>query len=139
MMQGSGMLRAAGAAAMLLGAGAAQAAQPPAGSFYQLTVTTSFEPSFSDCWTFSNNGRFIVSHGGGLGSFPYQLTGLNTQAGHFQAVWRGRISIGFSGVAAGGSIAGDAVDSLDRTYSFTGKQVGGCPAVAAAARAFQRQ
>jgi hypothetical protein len=102
------------------------AAQPPAGSYYQLTVTTSFEPAFKDCWTFSGNGRFIVSHAGGLGSFPYQLTGLNTQAGHFQAVWRGGISIGFSGITSGTSIAGDAVDTRTRTYSFTGTQVKSC-------------
>ena len=64
---------------------------------YQLHVTTSFEPAFNDCWAFSNDGRFIVSHQGGLGTFPYQLTGLNSQANHFQAVWRGHVSIGFSG------------------------------------------
>ena len=106
-------------------AGSAFAAQPPAGTFYQLNVVTSFEPSFTDCWAFSNDGRFIVSHQGGLGTFPYQLTGLNGNANHFQAVWRGRISIGFSGVT-GGSISGDAVDSRTRTYSFNGTQVGSC-------------
>ena len=114
----------------------ALAAQPPAGLYYQLNVVTSFEPSFTDCWAFSNDGRFIVSHQGGLGTFPYQLTGLNSQANHFQAVWRGRISIGFSGVT-GGSISGDAVDSRTRTYSFTGTQVSSCANAAAAQQGFQ--
>jgi len=113
-------------AALMLPDAHALAAQPPAGNFYQLTVTTSFEPTFKDCWTFSGNGRVIVSHAGGLGSFPYQLTGLNTQAGHFQAAWRGGISIGFSGVTTGTTISGDAVDTRTRTYSFTGTQVKGC-------------
>jgi hypothetical protein len=122
----SGLAAYVFATACLLPGAPALAAQPPAGSFYQLTVTTSFEPAFKDCWTFSSNGRVIVSHGGGLGSFPYQLTGLNTQAGHFQAAWRGGISIGFSGVTAGTSISGDAVDTRTRTYSFTGTQVKGC-------------
>jgi hypothetical protein len=103
-----------------------QAAQPPAGSFYQLNVTTSFEPSFKDCWSFASNGRVIISHAGGLGSFPYQLTGLNSQAGHFQAAWRGGISIGFSGVTSGGTLSGDAVDTRTHTYRFTGTQVAGC-------------
>jgi hypothetical protein len=116
--------------------GQAEAAQAPAGSFYQLTVTTSFEPSFTDCWAFSSNGRFIQSHQGGLGKFPYQLTGLNSQPGHFQAVWRGRTSIGFSGLT-GSTISGDAVDSLTRTYSFTGNQVGGCSDAKPDGRGFQ--
>ncbi len=115
---------------------AANAAQPPAGTFYQLTVTTSFEPTFKDCWAFSSNGRVIVSHQGGLGSFPYQLTGLNSQPDHFQAVWRGRISIGFSGTT-GSTIAGDAVDSRTRTYNFTGSQVGGCGAEPVHQQGFQ--
>ena len=110
----------------LLAAAPAKAALAPAGSYYQLTVTTSFEPTFKDCWTFTANGRAIISHGGGLGSFPYQLTGLNTQAGHFQAAWRGGISIGFSGVTTGTTISGDAVDTRTRTYSFTGSQVKSC-------------
>jgi hypothetical protein len=114
----------------------ARAAQAPAGNFYQLNVTTSFEPNFNDCWAFSSNGRFIVSHGGGLGTVPYQLTGLNSDAGHFQAVSRGRIAIGFSGVT-GATIAGDAVDSLARTYHFTGKQVGGCGSVRSDGSGFQ--
>ena len=114
----------------------AQAAQAPAGNFYQLNVTTSFEPNFSDCWAFSSNGRFIVSHGGGLGTVPYQLTGLNTDAGHFQAVSHGRVSIGFSGVT-GATITGDAVDSLARTYHFTGNKVGGCGSVRSGASGFQ--
>jgi hypothetical protein len=110
----------------MLTAAPAQAALAPAGSSYQLTVTTSFEPSFKDCWTFTGNGRAIISHGGGLGGFPYQLTGLNTQAGHFQAAWRGNIGIGFSGVTSGTSITGDAVDTRTRTYSFSGTQVKSC-------------
>ncbi len=112
------------------------AAQPPAGSAYRLNVVTSFEPSFTDCWVFSNDGRFIVSHQGGLGTFPYQLTGLNGNANHFQAVWRGRISIGFSGVT-GSTITGDAVDSRTRTYSFTGNQVSGCSNADRAQQGFQ--
>ena len=112
------------------------AAQAPAGASYQLTVTTSFEPKFNDCWSFSNDGRFIVSHQGGLGTFPYQLTGLNSQAGHIQAVWRGRISIGFSGVT-GSTITGDAVDSRTHTYHFTGNQVGGCGNARAVVQGFQ--
>ncbi len=114
----------------------ALAAQPPAGSAYQLNVITSFEPSFTDCWVFSADGRFIVSHQGGLGTFPYQLTGLNGNANHFQAVWRGRISIGFSGVT-GSAMSGDAVDSRARTYSFTGNQVGGCGKTHANQQGFQ--
>ena len=120
----------------VLASAAAHAAQPPAGSFYQLTVTTSFEPSFTDCWSFSSNGRVITSHGGGLGSFPYQLTGLNGNANQFQAVWRGHISIGFSGVT-GGTISGNAVDSRTRTYSFTGNPVSGCGAAERDTRGFQ--
>ena len=112
------------------------AAQPPAGTFYQLHVTTSFEPAFNDCWAFSNDGRYIVSHQGGLGTFPYQLTGLNSQANHFQAVWRGHVSIGFSGVT-GSTITGDAVDSRTRTYSFTGNQVSGCNDEAKDSHGFQ--
>ena len=114
----------------------ALAAQAPAGTSYQLNVVTSFEPSFTDCWAFSNDGRFIVSHQGGLGTFPYQLDQLNGEANHFQAVWRGRISIGFSGVT-GGTITGDAVDGRTRTYSFTGSQVSGCGNVRAEQQGFQ--
>ena len=114
----------------------ARAAPPPAGTYYQLKVTTSFEPTFTDCWAFSNDGRVIVSHQGGLGTFPYQLTSLNTDANHFQAVWRGRISIGFSGVT-GSTITGDAVDSRTRTYNFTGTPVSGCGKESASQQGFQ--
>jgi hypothetical protein len=107
--------------------GLARAALPPAGTFYKLTIKTSFEPSFIDCWAFSSNGRFIVSKR--LHHFGYQLTGLNTNAGHFQALWQGSNSIGFSGATSGTSIAGDAVDSVDRTYSFTGTQVSSCAGI----------
>jgi len=137
MLQASAIIRSVAAGAAMLLAAAAQAAQPPAGSFYQLTVTTSFEPSFTDCWAFASNGRFIVSHGGGLGTFPYQLAGLNTQAGHIIAAWRGRVSIAFNGVTSGSSIAGDATDTLDRTYSFTGTKVSACAAAAASGNGFQ--
>jgi hypothetical protein len=122
------LLRAATLAAIAL-PGLAHAALPPAGSLYKLTVKTSFEPSFVDCWTFSTNGRFI--HSPRLKNFPYQLTGLNTNAGHFQAIWVGHISIAFSGVASGAAISGDAVDAADRTYSFTGTQVSSCAGIPA--------
>jgi hypothetical protein len=107
----------------------AHAALPPAGSLYKLAVATSFEPSFVDCWTFSTNGRFI--HSPQLKNFPYQLSGLNTKAGDFQAIWVGRVSIAFSGVANGSSISGDAVDAADRTYSFTGTKVSSCAGIPA--------
>ena len=122
----TGVFASLAVAATLAAPRVAQAAQAPAGSFYQLSVTTSFEPKFTDCWAFSSNGRFIVSHGGGLGSFPYQLDGLNTQANHWQAAWQGRVSIAFAGVTTATTITGDAVDTLARTYSITGTKVGGC-------------
>jgi hypothetical protein len=120
-------LRAATLAGASLLPGLAQAALPPAGSLYKLTVKTSFEPNFVDCWTFSTNGRFI--HSPMLNNFPYQLTGLNTNAGHFQAIWQGRVSIAFSGITNGSTISGDAVDVNDRTYSFTGTQVSSCAGI----------
>jgi hypothetical protein len=107
--------------------GLAQAALPPAGSLYKLTVKTSFEPNFVDCWSFSTNGRFI--HSPMLKNFPYQLTGLNTNAGHIQAIWAGRVSIAFSGVTSGTTITGDAVDVANRTYSFTGTKVSSCASI----------
>jgi len=116
---------AAAAAGALIAGSAARAAQAPAGQFFTLNVTSSFKPPFADCWAFSSNGRFIVSHAN-LGSFPYQLTGLNTVAGHFQAVWQGHVSIGFSGVTNGNSLTGDGVDANTRTYSFTGTKVSSC-------------
>jgi hypothetical protein len=120
--------RAATLAAIML-PGLAQAALPPAGTLYKLTIKTSFEPSFVDCWTFSTNGRFI--HSPMLKNFPYQLTGLNTNAGHFQAIWAGRVSIAFSGVTSGTTISGDAVDVSDRTYSYTGTHVSSCAGIPA--------
>jgi len=120
------ILRTATLAAVAL-PGPAHAALPPAGSLYKLNVTTSFEPSFVDCWNFATNGRFI--HSPRLKNFPYQLTGLNTNAGHFQAIWVGRISIAFSGLANGSAISGDAVDANDRTYSFTGTKVSSCAGI----------
>lgn len=110
--------------AALLAPGLASAALPPAGTFYKLTVNTSFEPSFADCWAFLSNGAQIYSPR--LKYFAYQLAGLNTNAGHFQALWQGRNSIGFSGVASGGMLSGDAVDSRSRTYSYAGVQVSSC-------------
>ncbi len=110
----------------LLAAGTqANAAQAPAGQFFKLNVKSSFKAPFTDCWAFSSNGQFIVSRGS-LGSFPYQLTGLNTVAGHFQAIWQGHVSIGFSGAVSGTSVTGDGVDANDRTYSFTGTKVSSC-------------
>jgi hypothetical protein len=117
------ILRTAALAAMALPT-LAHAALPPAGSLYKLNVNTSFEPSFVDCWTFSSNGRFI--HSPRLKNFPYQLGNLNTQAGQFQAIWVGRVSIAFSGATSGSAISGNAVDASDRTYSFTGTQVSSC-------------
>jgi hypothetical protein len=105
---------------------ALHAAQPPAGSRYLLTVKTSFEPQFSDCWTFSTSGTFI--HSPSLHNFPYQLDNLNTQAGNWQAIWVGHVSIAFSGVANGTAMAGNAVDALGRTYSITGTPVQSCGA-----------
>ena len=133
----TGVFLAAAIVATVAGPRIAQAAQPPASTFYQLSVTTSFEPKFTDCWAFASNGRFIVSHGGGLGTFPYQLDGLNTQPNHWQAAWRGRLSIAFAGVTSATTITGDAVDTLARTYSITGTKVGGCGAAAANPRGFQ--
>ncbi len=120
-------LRAATLAGIAAAPGLAQAALPPAGTFYKLTVKTSFEPNFVDCWAFSTNGRFIRSPT--LQNFPYQLTNLNTNAGHFQAIWAGRVSIAFSGFANGPTISGDAVDVANRTYSFTGSKVSGCAGI----------
>jgi len=112
-------------AGLLVGAPVvARAALPPAGASFKLHVTTSFEPPFNDCWTFSSGGRFI--HSPSLKNFPYQLTNLNTDANSWQALWVGRVSIGFSGVVSGTSITGNAVDALVRTYSITGTQVGNC-------------
>ena len=108
----------------LLLPGVAQAALAPAGKSYRLTVTTSFEPAFVDCWTFGTNGSFIYSPR--LHYFPYQLTALNTDPDHVQALWQGRVSIGFATVVSGTAISGDAVDALRRTYSFTGTQVTSC-------------
>ncbi len=102
----------------------AVAAQPPAGSRYVLTVKTSFEPTFSDCWTFSTSGTFI--HSPSLRNFPYQLDSLNTLAGNWQAIWVGHVSIAFSGTANGSAIAGNAVDALGRTYSITGTRANSC-------------
>jgi hypothetical protein len=102
----------------------AHAALPPAGYSYLLNVTTSFEPAFTDCWTFGSNGRFI--HSNQLRDLSYQLTGLNTNADHVQAIWQGRVSIAFSALVSGTSISGDAVDYVDRTYNFTGTQVASC-------------
>jgi hypothetical protein len=136
MMTNTALFRFGVLAASLVSAAAARAAQPPAGRFYQLTVTTSFEPSFTDCWSFAENGRVITSHSGGLGSFPYQLAGLNNTANQFQAVWCGSISIGFSGVT-GSTITGNAVDSRTRTYNFTGSQVSGCVAATRNIHGFQ--
>lgn len=117
------ILRAAAVAVVALPT-LAHAALPPAGSLYKLNVTTSFEPSFVDCWTFSTNGRFI--HSPMLKNFPYQLASLNTRAGQFQAIWVGRVSIAFSGATSGSTISGNAVDANVRTYSFTGTQVSSC-------------
>jgi hypothetical protein len=117
------ILRAAALAAITLPT-LARAALPPAGSLYKLNVTTSFEPSFVDCWAFSTNGRFI--HSPMLKNFPYQLANLNTQAGQFQAIWAGRVSIAFSGATSGTTVSGDAVDAGTRTYHFTGTQVSSC-------------
>jgi hypothetical protein len=103
---------------------ALQAAQPPAGSRYSLTVKTSFEPQFSDCWTFSTSGTYI--HSPSLHNFPYQLDNLNTQANNWQAIWVGHVSIAFSGFANGSAILGNAVDALGRTYSITGTPVQSC-------------
>jgi hypothetical protein len=122
-------------ASAVLGAAGAHAAQQPAGQFYKLTVSSSFKAPFADCWAFSSNGRFILSHAG-LGSFPYQLTGLNTVAGHFQAIWEGRNSIGFSGITNGSTITGDGVDSYDRTYRYTGNLASSCGAADATAQGF---
>jgi hypothetical protein len=105
----------------------AHAALPPAGSLYKLNVSASFEPSFVDCWTFSTNGRFI--HSPMLKNFPYQLSKLNTQAGQFEAIWVGRVSIAFAGATSGTTITGDAVDANTRTYHFTGTQVSSCAGV----------
>jgi hypothetical protein len=105
----------------------AHAALPPAGNLYKLTVTTSFEPNFVDCWTFSTNGRFI--HSPMLKNFPYQLSKLNTQAGQFEAIWAGRVSIAFSGATSGTTITGDAVDANTRSYHFTGTQISSCAGV----------
>ena len=122
------LLRAAALAAIALPT-MAHAALPPAGSLYKLNVTTSFEPSFVDCWTFSTNGTFI--HSPMLKTFPYQLANLNTQAGQFQAIWVGRVSIAFSGAASGTSISGTAVNARTRTYHFTGTQVSSCAGIQA--------
>jgi hypothetical protein len=109
--------------AIALPAGA-HAALPPAGTSYSLQITTSFEAPFSDCWSFSSNGRFIYSPS--LHYFHYQLDNLNTQAGNWQAIWLGHISLAFSGVTNGPTISGNAVDSRVRTYSITGTQVQSC-------------
>jgi hypothetical protein len=103
---------------------AAQAALPPAGTSYSLKITTSFEAPFTDCWSFSSNGRFVYSPN--LHYFHYQLDDLNTQAGNWQAIWLGHVSLAFSGVTNGSNISGNAVDSLARTYSITGTEVGSC-------------
>jgi hypothetical protein len=102
----------------------AHAAQPPAGTSYSLQVTTSFEAPFTDCWTFATNGRFI--HSPSLRNFPYQLDSLNTEAGDWQAIWVGHVSIAFSGTANGSTLTGNAVDALTRTYSITGNLVPSC-------------
>jgi hypothetical protein len=107
---------------------AAQAALAPASQSFKLKVTTSFEAPFTDCWTFSSNGRFI--HSPSLRNFPYQLTNLNTNANNWQAIWVGRVSIAFSGAVSGTSITGNAVDAQVRTYSITGSKVSGCGAPA---------
>jgi hypothetical protein len=120
------LLTQTAAALAMLAPGLVHAAQPPAGSRYQLTVTTSFEPPFSDCWTFSSAGTFI--HSPSLHNFPYQLDNLNKLAGNWQAIWVGHVSIAFSGTANGSAIAGNAVDALSRTYSITGKPVSSCGA-----------
>ncbi len=104
----------------------AHAALAPAGNRYVLTVKTSFEPTFSDCWTFATSGTFI--HSPSLRNFPYQLDNLNTLAGSWQAIWVGHVSIAFSGTANGSSIAGNAVDALGRTYSITGTRANSCGA-----------
>ncbi len=114
----------AAAALAFLVPGLSNAALPPAGSRYQLTVKTSFEPTFSDCWTFSSAGTFI--HSPSLHNFPYQLDNLNKLAGNWQAIWVGHVSIAFAGTADGTAIAGNAVDALSRTYSITGKPVSSC-------------
>jgi hypothetical protein len=103
----------------------AHAALAPAGSRYSLNVTTSFEKPFTDCWTFSTNGNFI--HSPSLHNFPYQLDNLNTEANNWQALWQGRVSIGFSGVTSGNTLTGNAVDALGRTYSIMGTLVQSCP------------
>ena len=116
----------------------ASAAQAPAGQSYKLTISASFEAPFTDCWTFASNGKYIASFNG-LGSFPYQLTGLNTNANHVQAVWRGGVSIAFSAVTNGSTITGDGVDSRIRTYSFAGSKVSGCGAGMDRVHAWRRQ
>jgi hypothetical protein len=103
----------------------AHAALAPSGSRYSLNVTTSFEKPFTDCWTFSTNGTFI--HSPSLHNFPYQLDNLNTEANVWQALWQGRVSIGFSGVTNGNTLTGNAVDARGRTYSITGTLVQSCP------------
>jgi hypothetical protein len=114
------------AALALMGApGLAHAALPPAGESFSLTVNASFEKPFTDCWTFNSSGQYITSHTN-LGSFPYQLDALNTQANAFQAVWEGHNSIGFGGTINGTTLTGNGTDARDRTYSFTGTQVGSC-------------
>lgn len=113
----------------------ARAALPPAGMSFTLTVTSSFQPSFKDCWSFLSGGHAIVAKSS-LGSFPYQLDGLNTQANAFQAVWQGHNSIGFSGTTGAGAISGNGVDSYGRTYAFTGTEVASCAGQPVAARGF---
>jgi len=103
----------------------AHAALAPAGNRYSLNVTTSFEKPFTDCWTFSTNGTFI--HSPSLHNFPYKLDNLNSEANNWQALWQGRVSIGFSGTTSGNTLSGNAVDARGRTYSITGALVQSCP------------
>lgn len=129
------MHRSLAALAACLAASPALAALPPAGQAYTITVTSSFEPSFKDCWTFLSGGHAIVAKSS-LGSFPYQLDNLNTSANNFQALWQGHNSIGFSGVANGSTITGNGVDSYGRTYAFTGTLIASCAGQPIPARAF---
>lgn len=111
-----------------LGAQAAQA-HSPRGKAYHVTVYSSFETQFDDCFSFADDGSLTIA---GFGTILYRFDALNTQVDAFQASGGDLgFTLSFHGTTAGAdgqTIQANGLSSDGDTYILQGVLDSSCTA-----------
>ena len=110
------------ACALFLGAGGQAAeAHSPKGKSYHVTVYSSFNTQFDDCFSFLKDGTLVIS---GFGQLLYRFDELNGQTDAWQALsTQGPFGLAFHGSVGGAdgrTISGNGLNFDGDTFILQG-------------------